>query len=146
MLPEDATEDHQIWQKRFRSIVDFEHHLHRNGTRVVKIFLHLSKEEQRQRLLERIDNPLKNWKVELSDIDQRKYWKQYLKAYEDCLAATSTREAPWHIVPADDKKSARLFVSQIIIETLAGLNMSLPELTPQRLEELQAMRKQLQSR
>ena len=146
MLPEDATEDHQIWQKRFRSIVDFEHHLHRNGTRVVKIFLHLSKEEQRQRLLERIDNPLKNWKIKLSDIDERKYWRQYLKAYEDCLAATSTREAPWHIVPADDKKSARLFVSQIIIETLAGLNMSLPESTPQRLEELQAMRKQLQSR
>ena len=145
-LPDGRTEDHKIWRERYRSIVDFEHHLHRNGTRIIKFFLHLSKEEQCRRLLERIDTQQKNWKMQPSDLKERQYWKQYRKAYEDCLAATSTRDAPWYIVPADDKQSARLFVSQIILDRLEELKMSFPETTPQRLRELQDMRKQLQSR
>jgi PPK2 family polyphosphate:nucleotide phosphotransferase len=144
-LPDDGTTDKKLWQERYRSIVAFERHLHRNGTRVVKIFLHLSKEEQRRRLLQRIDTQEKNWKMRLSDLRERKYWKQYRKAYEDCMSATSTRDAPWYIVPADDKQSARLFVSQIILDRLEELNMSFPETTPKRLRELQAMRRQLLS-
>jgi len=111
----------------------------------VKIFLHVSKEEQRRRLIARIDTPEKNWKIKPSDIEERKYWSQYRKAYEDCLSATSTRDAPWYVVPADDKLTARLLVSHIILETLEALNLSFPEITPERSKELQAMRKQLES-
>ena len=96
-----------IWEERYRSIVDMEGHLHRNGTRIVKIFLHLSKEEQRKRFLARIDEPDKNWKFSLADIHERKYWKDYVNAYEACLEATSTHHTPWYVVPADDKENAR---------------------------------------
>ena len=143
-LPDDGKDD-KIWQARFRSIVGLERHLRGNGTRIVKIFLHVSKEEQRLRLLDRIDRQEKNWKIKPSDIAERKYWSQYRKAYEDCLAATSTREAPWYVVPADDKLSARLFVSHIILATLQEIEMTFPETTSQRRAELQAMRKQLES-
>ena len=142
---DDKGEDAHVWPDRFRSIVDLEQHLHRNGTRIVKIFLHLSKEEQRKRLLERIDNQHKNWKIHPSDIDERKYWKHYRKAYEECLAATSTTEAPWYIVPADDKLSARLFVSHIILETLEALDLDYPKTTPEQRRDLLSMRKQLES-
>src|SRR5580698_8819034 len=94
----------KIWEHRFRSIRDFERHQATNGTQIVKFFLHLSKEEQRKRLLARIDQPEKNWKFSLADIEEREFWKQYMKAYEDCLSATSTRHAPWYVVPADDKE------------------------------------------
>jgi PPK2 family polyphosphate:nucleotide phosphotransferase len=144
LLPDGMTEDHEVWQERYRSIINFEHHLHCNGTRIVKIFLHLSKEEQRRRLLERIDTQHKNWKMQPSDVEERKYWKQYRKAYEDCLAATSTRNAPWYAVPADDKQSARLLVSHIILDRLQELNMSFPETTAKRRQVLQALRRQLQ--
>jgi PPK2 family polyphosphate:nucleotide phosphotransferase len=144
-LADYGNSDKKLWRERYRSIVALERHLHRNGTRIVKIFLHLSKEEQRKRLLERIDTQEKNWKMRLSDLEERKYWKQYRKAYEDCMSATSTRDAPWYIVPADDKQSARLFVSQIILDRLKELNMTFPETTPKRLRELQAMRRQLLS-
>src|SRR5262249_33650734 len=97
-----------FWKQRFRSIVDLERHLHRNGTRIVKFFLHVSREEQRQRFLARIDDPDKNWKFSPADVTERKFWKQYTKAYEECLSATSTREAPWYVVPADDKRNAQL--------------------------------------
>ena len=146
IVPDDTTGDHKVWQKRYRSIVNFEHHLHCNGTRIVKIFLHLSKEEQRRRLLERIDTRQKNWKMQPSDIEERRYWKQYQKAYEDCLAATSTRNAPWYIVPADDKQSTRLLVSHIILDRLQELNMSFPKTTAKRRQALQAMRRQLQEK
>ena len=96
-------------------------HLHDNGTRIIKFFLHLSKEEQRKRFLERIDEPEKNWKFSQADIEEREYWKHYMKAYEECLGATSTSEAPWYVVPADDKENARLIVSQIVLDTLEGL-------------------------
>jgi PPK2 family polyphosphate:nucleotide phosphotransferase len=136
-------DDKAIWEKRYRSIRDLESHLHRNGTRIVKIFLHLSREEQRKRFLARIDEPEKNWKFSLADIHERKYWKQYRKAYEACLSATSTRHAPWYVVPADDKENARLIVSRIVLDTLSDLKMAYPKTTPKRRRELLAIRKLL---
>src|SRR5208282_4708429 len=97
----DATIDAKtIWRDRYRSIVDLEKHLHANGTRIIKFFLHLSKNEQRKRFLARIDEPEKNWKFSLSDIEERKFWKRYMEVYGECLAATSTHHAPWYVVPA----------------------------------------------
>ncbi len=142
-LPVPLVDHNTIWQERFRSIIDFEAHLHRNGTRVIKFFLHLSKDEQRKRFLDRIDEPEKNWKFSLADIHERKYWKQYMEAYEACLNATSTNDSPWFIVPADDKENARLIVSQIILDSLSDLKMSYPETTAKRMRELKAIRKLL---
>jgi PPK2 family polyphosphate:nucleotide phosphotransferase len=132
-----------IWHDRYRSIVNQEKHLHLNGTRIIKFFLHLSKEEQRKRFLERIDKPEKNWKFSESDIQERQYWKEYMKAYEKCLGATSTSDSPWYVVPADDKENARLIVSRIVADTLEGLEMCYPKTTDKRRRELQAIRKQL---
>jgi PPK2 family polyphosphate:nucleotide phosphotransferase len=145
-LSEELRNHKTIWEGRYRSIVDMEGHLHRNGTKIVKIFLHLSKEEQRKRFLERIDEPDKNWKFSLSDIHERKYWKQYVKAYEACLHATSTRHAPWYVVPADDKENARLIVSRIVLDGLEDLKMAYPKTTAKRRAELQSIRKQLQKK
>jgi PPK2 family polyphosphate:nucleotide phosphotransferase len=142
-LPEELLDENDIWDERYRSIVDFESHLYRNGTRTIKIFLHLSHEEQRKRFLERIDEPEKNWKFSLADIHERKYWKQYMKAYEACLHATSTHHAPWHVVPADDKENARLIVSQIVLDAIDGLKMAYPKTTEKRRQELQTIRQQL---
>jgi PPK2 family polyphosphate:nucleotide phosphotransferase len=133
----------RLWKDRFASIVNLEEHLHRNGTRVLKFFLHLSKEEQRKRFLERLDDPEKNWKISDADFAERKYWDHYMRSYEDCMAATSTQAAPWHVVPADDKLNARLIVSHIVIKTLQGLDLSYPETTHARRRELKALRKQL---
>ena len=123
--------------------MDLEKHLHRNGTRIVKFYLHLSKDEQRKRFLQRIDEPNKNWKFSLADIEERKFWKRYMSAFEECLSATSTREAPWYVVPADDKENARLIVSQIILDTLDGLEMTYPEVGAQRQQELQSIRERM---
>ena len=112
-------------------------------TRVVKFFLHLSKEEQRNRFLERIDTPEKNWKFSVADIEERTFWKHYMTAYEKCLSATSTSGSPWYVVPADDKKNARLIVSQIILDTFEGLEMSYPKVSAERAQELQSIREQL---
>jgi len=142
-LSKELRDDKSKWEDRYRSIVDFERHLDRNSTRVVKIFLHLSKDEQRKRFLERIDDPEKNWKFSLADIHERKFWKHYVKAYEECLSATSTHYAPWYVVPADDKDDARLIVSQIVMDALGDLKMSYPKTTPKRHAELEAIRKQL---
>jgi PPK2 family polyphosphate:nucleotide phosphotransferase len=142
-IPEELA-GKDVWEKRYQSIVDFEKHLHRNGTRVIKFFLHLSKEEQRKRFLDRIDRPEKNWKLSQSDLDERKFWSQYTQAYEDCLSATSTRNAPWHVIPADDKYNARLIVSRIVIEAMQSLKMSYPKMTRERRSELLAIRKQLE--
>jgi PPK2 family polyphosphate:nucleotide phosphotransferase len=132
-----------VWDQRFRSMTDFERHLHANGTRVIKFFLHLSKEEQRKRFLARIDEPAKNWKFNTGDVEERKFWKDYMRAYEACLGATSTKDAPWYIVPADDKENTRLIASQIILDTLEGLGIGYPVATPERQQELQAIRKRL---
>jgi PPK2 family polyphosphate:nucleotide phosphotransferase len=142
-LPEEIRDDKDIWEQRFASIVDMEKHLHRNGTKAIKIFLHLSFEEQRKRFLARIDEPDKNWKFSTSDIHERKYWKQYRKAYEDCLHATSSHHAPWYVVPADDKENARLIVSQIIVDAMRQLKMSYPRTTAKRSLELRAIKKLL---
>jgi PPK2 family polyphosphate:nucleotide phosphotransferase len=142
-LPEDLLDKKTIWEDRYQSIVDLEKHLHRNGTRIVKFFLHLSKDEQRKRFLERIDEPDKNWKFSLADIHERKYWRHYMKAYEACLDATSTRHAPWYVVPADDKENARLIVSQIVLDTLDDLKLAYPKTTAERRRELNSIRKQL---
>jgi PPK2 family polyphosphate:nucleotide phosphotransferase len=142
-IPDVRDDDKAIWHDRYRSIANLERHLHVNGTRIVKFYLHLSKEEQGKRFLARIDEPEKNWKFSLADIKERKYWKHYMKAYEECLSATSTRDAPWYVVPADDKENARLIVSQIILDTLEGLEMSYPKTTDERRQELLEIRKQL---
>jgi polyphosphate kinase 2 (PPK2 family) len=142
-LGEQLRDDKNIWKQRYRSIVEMENHLHRNGTRIVKIFLHLSAEEQKRRFLERIDEPEKNWKFSLADIHERKFWKRYMEVYEDCLRTTSTRRAPWYAVPADDKDNARLIVSQIVLDALCDLKMSYPRTTPKRRLELQEIRKLL---
>ena len=142
-LGEELRDDKDLWKQRYRSIVEMENHLHRNGTRIVKIFLHLSAEEQRKRFLARIDEPRKNWKFSLADIHERKFWKQYMEAFEECLRETSTRHAPWYAVPADDKENARLIVSQIVLDALGSLKMSYPRTTAKRLLELHAIRKLL---
>jgi PPK2 family polyphosphate:nucleotide phosphotransferase len=142
-LGEELRDAKDIWEERYRSIVNLESHLYRNGTRIIKIFLHLSREEQRKRFLERIDEPDKNWKLSLADIHERKYWRQYREAYETCLHATSTGHAPWYVVPADDKKNARLIVSRIVLEGLAGLKMAYPKTTAKHRAELEAIRERL---
>jgi PPK2 family polyphosphate:nucleotide phosphotransferase len=133
----------ELWNQRYRSICDLEAHLHRNGTRIMKFFLHISKEEQRMRFLARIDEPDKNWKFSRGDVEERKLWKEYMKAYEDCLSATSTRESPWYVVPADDKKNARLIISQILLDTLRQLKLEYPKLPDDQQKELRDMRKLL---
>jgi PPK2 family polyphosphate:nucleotide phosphotransferase len=142
-LPPELLADKDLWEKRFRSINDLEKHLDRNGTRILKFFLHLSKEEQRRRFLRRIEDPSHNWKFSKFDLAERGYWKEYQKAYEECLAATSTRHAPWHVVPADDKLNARLIISQVVLNSLKELKMDYPKSDKARLKELRALKKQL---
>ncbi len=140
-LPDATTTN--VWQDRYRSIVNLEQHLHGNGTRILKFYLHLSKDEQRKRFLDRIDQPDKNWKFSMADIEERKHWKDYMHAYGQCIGATSTKESPWHVVPADHKENAWLTVSSIILKTLQSLKMNYPTTTAQRMRELQQCRKQL---
>jgi PPK2 family polyphosphate:nucleotide phosphotransferase len=142
-LPDGGRAGANFWAARYRSILGLERHLHRNGTRIVKFFLHLSKDEQRRRFLERIDDPDKNWKFSGADLEERGFWKDYRKAYEACLQATSTRHAPWYVVPADDKHNARLIVSQVILDTLRGLDIRYPRPDAKRRRELLAMRRKL---
>jgi PPK2 family polyphosphate:nucleotide phosphotransferase len=139
----DPPPHQKLWHDRYRSIRDLERHLSANGTRIVKFFLHLSKEEQRKRFLARIDAPEKNWKFSLADLKERGYWKQYTKAYEECLGATSTASAPWYIVPADDKQNTRLIVSAIVLEAFEQFKMHYPKASAKRRRELLAIRKRL---
>ncbi|HUV99735.1 MAG TPA: ADP-polyphosphate phosphotransferase [Gallionella sp.] len=142
-IPDGLVNEQTIWPQRYQSIVDLEAHLHRNGTRIVKFFLHLSEEEQRKRFLERIDDPDKNWKFSTADMTERKFWKQYMQSYEECLSATSTADVPWYVVPADDKENARLIISEIVLETFRSLKLAYPEPTDAHRKELQSIRKQL---
>ena len=142
-LPGAPRDDKAIWRERYRSIVDLEKHLDRNGTRIIKFFLHLSKEEQRKRFIDRIDKPEKNWKFSLADIEERKFWKQYMRAYEKALSATSTKLAPWYVVPADDKRNTRLIVSGIVLDTVEALELSYPKTSAARRRELLLLRKKL---
>jgi PPK2 family polyphosphate:nucleotide phosphotransferase len=142
-LPTNLLDHKTIWRDRYRSIVNLEQHLDRNGTRIIKFFLHLSKDEQRKRFIDRIDHSEKNWKFSLADIEERKFWKDYMHAYERCLAATSTKHAPWYVVPADDKLNTRLIVSRIVLDTIEALDLSYPKTSAARRRELLALRKQL---
>ena len=142
-LADEMKDQKTLWEDRYRSIVDLEKHLYRNRTRIVKIFLHLSKEEQKKRFLARIDDVSKNWKFSLADMKERQYWDDYKKAFEDCLQGTSTRQAPWYVVPADDKENARLIIAQIVLETLEDLKLTHPKTTAKRRAELLQIRKQL---
>ena len=142
-LSEELLNDKNFWKDRYRSIWELERHLYHNSTRLIKIYLHLSKEEQRRRFLARIDEPDKNWKFSLADIHERKYWDAYRDAYEQCLNATSSNHAPWYVVPADDKDNARLIVSQIVLDGLNDLKMAYPKTTPQRERELHSIRQLL---
>ncbi len=144
-IPDSKHHGKGIWHRRYQSILDLERHLGRNGTRIIKFYLHLSKEEQRKRFIERIDQPEKNWKFSAADIKERGYWKQYMEAYQACLAATSTSDAPWYVVPADDKENARLIVSQIILDTFGDLDMAYPVSTEERHAELLAIRSKLEA-
>jgi len=142
-LPQELVDQKHFWRDRYRSIQNLEDHLHRNGTRVIKFFLHLSKDEQKKRFLKRIDDPRKNWKFSADDIKERQYWKHYMKAYEECLSATSTENSPWYIVPADDKQNTGLIISRIMLDALQGLKMAYPKSTPERRKDLKAIGKQL---
>ena len=139
-IPEANLKNGDVWKERYRSINELERHLHRNGTRILKFFLHLSRDEQRKRFLERIDKPEKNWKFSKADVWEREFWQDYMNAYEACIEATSTGHAPWYVVPADDKKNTRLVVSRIILDTFRGLDLKFPEADGERRKELQECR------
>jgi PPK2 family polyphosphate:nucleotide phosphotransferase len=134
-----------IWKERFKDIRDFERHLARNGVAVLKFFLHISPEEQRRRLLARLDDPAKRWKFSMGDIADRKLWGRYMDAYEDMISATSRAEAPWHLVPSDHKWFARLVVAGAMIEALEGLKLEYPKIEGAALDELQRVRETLLS-
>ena len=140
-IPGELLDKKHVWEERYSSIVELEKHLYRNGTKAIKIFLHLSKEEQRKRFLDRLDKPKKYWKFSADDIRERGYWREYRKAYEECLSATSIKNAEWHIVPADGKKDARLIISQILLDTLDGMKLSYPAPDKQRRKELEDARR-----
>ena len=140
---EAVPDGHGVWHRRYRSINDIERHLTDNGTLIIKFFLHVSKEEQRQRFLARIDDPHKNWKFSSADIEERKFWPDYMRAYERCLEATSTEAAPWYVVPADRKQDMWLIVSHVVVEALQSLGLAFPETTDARRAELATIRAQL---
>jgi len=143
-LPTEYTSDlDKLWRHRYKSIRTLEKHLWRSGTRVLKFFLHLSRDEQRQRFIDRIDQPEKNWKFSEGDLAERQYWDKYQQAYEDAINATAARHAPWFVVPADDKKNMRLIVAQIVLEQLKLLDMQYPQVSDERREELQKFKERL---
>jgi PPK2 family polyphosphate:nucleotide phosphotransferase len=142
-IPSEFAQPKQIWKERFSDIVNLEDYLHRNGTHVIKFFLHLSKAEQKKRLLARIDEPKKNWKLTPADFEVRRQWAAFQKAYEECLSATSTRHAPWYVIPADDKLNARLIISKIIVEAMKTLRMKYPVAAKKHRRELETLRRLL---
>ena len=135
--------DPAFWEERYRSIREHEAHLHRNGTRVLKLFLHVSKEEQRRRLLARLDEPDKNWKFNPGDLDERDLWTSYMDAWQACIRGTSTDVAPWWVVPADDKPYMRLCVAELLAETLEALDPQYPELDAETRERIPEFRRRL---
>jgi len=142
-LPPDVAAGKHIWKERYESIANMEKHLARNGTTVVKIFLHVSREEQKKRLISRIDDEAKNWKFSEADLAERACWKKYMKAYEDCMEATSTKHAPWYVVPADDKKNAHLIVAEIVRDALKSMKMKYPKTDEARVAALKKIREEL---
>lgn len=142
-LPVDGAKDKGFWKQRYESITDMERHLHRNGTRIIKFFLHLSKDEQRRRFLKRIDHADKNWKFAVADMKERDRWDDYMSAYEQCLSHTSTQEGPWYVVPADNKNNARLVISSVIVETLKSMGLSYPKLSDSERREILEIKEKL---
>ncbi len=140
----DAKPNDKFWQGRYDDINAFEQHLSRNGTKIVKIFLNLSKEEQRKRFLDRINTPDKHWKFSPADISERQHWDQYMTAFEECIAQTSTDYAPWHVIPADHKWVSRALVAKILVETIESLDVKYPEVTPEKLQQIEAAKTQLE--
>ena len=138
--------DKNIWEDRFEDIRNFEEYLTRNGVIVRKFFLHVSKKEQKRRFLERINDPLKNWKFSSNDAAERDYWDNYMDAYEEMIQETATKDAPWYVVPADNKWFTRVVVAAAVIETLADLDLAYPEVGEDKLKELAAARKKLLSK
>jgi PPK2 family polyphosphate:nucleotide phosphotransferase len=136
----------KIWKERFEDICCFERHMARSGTVIRKFFLNLSKKEQKKRFLARLDHPEKNWKFSAADIHERKWWDDYHDAYEDMIRNTSTEEAPWYVVPADNKWFTRLVVSCVLVDTLESLNLSYPKVDPAKQKELEAAKKLLTSK
>ena len=143
-LPKEVQMRDDFWETRYESIRDFEKHLARNGTRIVKFFLHVSPDVQAKRFLDRIEQPEKNWKMSLGDLEERKFWKDYMKAYESCIEATGRKHAPWYIIPADDKKNARLIISQIILEAFKDMDLHYPEISETQREALHNIKSQLE--
>jgi PPK2 family polyphosphate:nucleotide phosphotransferase len=135
----------RLWSHRFEDINAFERHLHRNGTRIVKIFLHISKDEQKKRILRRLDNPGKYWKFSMSDLAERTYWAQYQEAYEEALTATSTAWAPWYVVPADHKHMLRALVGGILVDAIEQMDLRLPTVAPDQLELISQAKAELQA-
>lgn len=139
-LPEELTDNmDKLWENRYKDIRHVETYFYRNGFRVIKFFLNVSKKEQGKRLLKRIDEPEKNWKFEKQDVVERGFWKKYMNAYEEAINATATNKAPWYIIPADDKKNMRLIVAQLIVNELSDLKCSYPEPTEEHLASLKEM-------
>ncbi len=141
-IPEELIDDN-IWEKRFRQINDFERYLYENGTVIIKFFLNISKEEQKKRFLSRIEDASKNWKFSAADVNERKFWNDYMKAYQEAIAATSTKHAPWYIIPADKKWFARLAVSEVIVQTMKKLKPDYPKLSDEQIAQLQKCKEAL---
>ncbi|MEI8025424.1 MAG: PPK2 family polyphosphate kinase [Pseudomonadota bacterium] len=141
MLPMGKRDNKSFWQHRYKDIVNHEKYLHRQGYEILKIFIHISKKEQRDRLLDRFSNPNKHWKISEGDVRERQYWDEYQAAYEGCIQHTASKSCPWYIVAGDDKKTARLTISKLLIQRLELLDLKYPKLTSaqnQKLERLQA--------
>ena len=141
-LPEKLITD-DIWKERFKDIRNFEKYLYRNGTKVVKFFLNVSKNEQKKRFIERIDNPDKNWKFSTADAKERTFWKDYMKAYEEMIQKTASRDSPWYVVPADNKSFARIVIASAVVNALAGLDLEYPAVGKEKVAELKALRQTL---
>jgi PPK2 family polyphosphate:nucleotide phosphotransferase len=135
--------DDAFWEERYRSIRNHERHLAKNGTVIVKFFLHVSLEEQLKRLIDRIDTPRKNWKFNSGDFKERNHWKDYMEAYQTAIKETATAEAPWHVIPADNKPTMRAVVAKIVKETLESLSLEYPTLSGEEIEEMKEIRKSL---
>ena len=144
-LPDEVKSDPNIWQNRFRQIRNFENHLTENGTRVIKFFLNISKEEQKKRFLARIETPEKNWKFSSGDAKERAHWDEYMNAYCEAISATSTEKSPWYIIPADKKWFTRLAVSEVIVQSLESMKLNYPQVTEEDRADLAEAKKLLES-
>ena len=144
-LPDEVKGDKFVWRKRFRQIREWEDHLTENGTHVIKFFLNVSREEQKKRFLARIEEPDKNWKFSANDAKERGFWYDYMNAYEDAMEATSTKNAPWYVIPADKKWFTRLAVSEVIVQKMESMDLRYPTVSKERMAELQVAKKMLES-